>query len=159
MTLNLFHFWCYVFQGICLRHSNYWGHSLIGCSARRLYIQWLVFCFNNLIWHQWRGLNNVQWLKLMSHLAALRQHGVVKFPRAPFFLNMAMSRLSYGVSTAISRRPWRFYGVLVGDSSLACALTVLSWCFHCVHRVVTARALRSHCADGVLFAFGGSWNK
>ena len=53
------------FQGISLRHSKYWRHSLNDCSARRLYIQWLVFWCNHSIWRQWRRLNNVQWLSIV----------------------------------------------------------------------------------------------
>ena len=67
------------FQGICLRHSKYWLHSLNDCSARRLYIQWLVFWFNHSIWRQWRQLNIVYvqaWLRSTCWNSWMRENHV-----------------------------------------------------------------------------------
>ena len=58
--------------------------------------------------------------------------------------------LEDGDVTAILRRPWRFYGA---PWRSIWRLLALSRRFHCMHRVVTARALRVHGAPTALTAF------
>ena len=61
MTVKFFHSWC----DVILRHLKDWRHSFNDCSARILYLQWLVICFNHSIWRQWRRFDNVHWLSIV----------------------------------------------------------------------------------------------
>ena len=98
-------------------------------------------------------------LSLSSSLVALplRLHGVVK-PRAAWNRSENDIFHEYGDVRAFSRRShgdhgvitemWRAYGVLVCQCLRS----------HCAYTACIELSRRAHCADSILFTFGGSWN-
>ena len=96
--------------------------------------------------------------KCLSKVAAT-VYGILKFPWAPWDRSevwyFSWRWLCHGVLTRFPRSSMAF----LRRSSWR--LPALSRQFYCVHGVVkscTASSRSSHCADSVLFTFGGSWN-